>query len=133
MSLFLLDTNAVSILFKPDHKHYAQCAGVVSGSRLFISFMTAAELLLWPKQNQWGQRRASELQKHVGLFTTLFADDSTCLHWADVVSESRSMGRSMATADAWIAAAAIQWDLPLVTADYRDFEHVRTLTLVPVR
>jgi predicted nucleic acid-binding protein len=39
----------------------------------------------------------------------------------------------MTTGDAWIAATAIRWDLPLVTADYRDFEHVRALTLVPVR
>lgn len=67
------------------------------------------------------------------LFTTLFADERTCRHWADVVAESRSAGRAMTTADAWIAATAIRWDLPLVTADYRDFEHVRALTLVPVR
>jgi len=67
------------------------------------------------------------------LFTTLFADENTCFHWADIVSDGRSAGRSITTADAWIAATAIQWDLPLVTADYRDFEHVRALTLVPVR
>jgi predicted nucleic acid-binding protein len=133
MSLLLLDTNAVSILFKPDHKLYAQCAGVASGSQLFISFMARAELLLWPRQNRWGPKRASELEKHVELFTTLFADEHTCRHWADIVAESRSVGRSMTTADAWIAATAIQWDLPLVTADYRDFEHVRGLTVVPVR
>lgn len=25
-----------------------------------------------------------------------------------------------------------QWDLPLVTADYRDFEHLDALTLIPL-
>jgi hypothetical protein len=40
-----------------------------------ISFMTRAELLLWPRQNLWGARRATALQKHIQLFTTLFPDD----------------------------------------------------------
>jgi len=133
MSVFLLDTNAVSILFKPDHKLYAQCVSVAVGSQLFISFMTRAELALWPRQNKWGPKRATELEKHMELFTTLFADEHTCRNWADVVSEGRLVGRTMTTADAWIAATAIQWNLPLVTADYRDFEHVRGLKLVPVR
>ena len=133
MKVFLLDTNAVSILFKPDHTLYAQCASMVSGNQLFISFMTRAELALWPRQNHWGPKRAAELRKHMELFTTLLADEQTCIHWADTVSENRSAGHPMTTADAWIAATAIQRDLPLVTADYRDFEHVRTLTLVPVR
>jgi tRNA(fMet)-specific endonuclease VapC len=132
MKVLLLDTNAVSTLFKPDHTLYAQCASLASGNQLFISFMTRAELALWPKQNHWGPKRAAELQKHMELFTTLFADEHTCFHWADIVSDSRSAGHAMTTADAWIAATAIQWDLPLVTADYRDFEHVRALTLVPV-
>jgi tRNA(fMet)-specific endonuclease VapC len=92
-----------------------------------------AELALWPKQNHWGPRRAAELQKHMELFTTLFADEHTCRHWADIASDSRSAGHAMTTADAWIAATTIQWDLPLVTVDYRDFEHIRALTLVPVR
>jgi tRNA(fMet)-specific endonuclease VapC len=132
MKVLLFDTNAVSILFKPGHTLYAQCANVASGNQLFLSFMTRAELALWPRQNRWGPKRAAELQKHMELFTTLFVDEQTCRHWADIVSQSRAVGRTMTTADAWIAATALQWNLPLVTADYRDFEHVRALTLVPV-
>src|ERR1700733_3296189 len=99
MKVLLLDTNVVSILFKPDHTLYAQCASLAFGNQLFISFMTRAELALWPKQNHWGPKRAAELQKHMELFTTLFADEHTCRHWADVVSESRLVGRSVTTAD----------------------------------
>ncbi len=75
---------------------------------------------------------ARGLRKHIGLCTTLFPDEETCLHWVDVVSESRLVGRPLTTADAWIAATARQWDLPLVTTDHRDFQHIRGLTLVPV-
>ena len=132
MRVLLLDTNIVSILFKPDHALHAKCVGLASDNQLFISFMTRAELLLWPRQNQWGPKRAEELLKHVELCTTLFPDEETCVHWVGVVSESRLAGRPLTTADAWIAATARQWDLPLITTDYRDFEHLLGLTLVPV-
>jgi tRNA(fMet)-specific endonuclease VapC len=132
MRVLLLDTNVVSILFKPDHVLHAKSLGLVAGSQLFISFMTRAELLLWPRQNQWGPKRAEELRKHLELCTTLFPDEQTCGQWVEVSSESRLAGRPITTADAWVAATALQWDLPLITANYRDVEHLPGLTLVPV-
>jgi tRNA(fMet)-specific endonuclease VapC len=132
MRVLLLDTNVVSVLFKPDHVLHAKCLGLVAGTQLFISFMTRAELLLWPRQNHWGPKRAEELRKHLELCTTLFPDEQTCVHWVEVCSESRLAGRPITTADAWVAATALQWDLPLITADYRDFEHLPGLTLIPV-
>ena len=132
MRVLLLDTNIVSILFKPDHSLYPKCLQIVSGNQLMISFMTRAELLLWPKLNRWGPKRAAALQKHVELCTTLFPDDETCVHWVDVISESQAAGHPITTADAWIAAIARQWSIPLITTDYRDFSHIANLTLVPV-
>ncbi|MBI4903344.1 MAG: PIN domain-containing protein [Acidobacteria bacterium] len=38
----------------------------------------------------------------------------------------------MAFADAWIAATALQYGIPLVTADYRDFEHLAGLDLLRI-
>ena len=52
--------------------------------------------------------------------------------WADIMAESRVAGRPVTAADAWVAAAARQWDLALVTADYRDFKHLDRLTIIPV-
>jgi tRNA(fMet)-specific endonuclease VapC len=104
----------------------------VSGQQLFISFMTKAELLLWPALNNWGEKRRQELQKHIEPFTTLFADDLTCAHWCRIVAESRRIGRPITPADAWIAATALQWSLPLVSADFQDFEHLDDLIVVPV-
>jgi predicted nucleic acid-binding protein len=69
---------------------------------------------------------------HVSLFTTLYPDADTCAHWADIVSESNAVGRPIGTADAWIAACARQWGLPPVTANFRDFEHLRGITLAPL-
>jgi predicted nucleic acid-binding protein len=71
------------------------------------------------------------LLKHIDLCTTLFPEE-TCTLWVDIMDESRSVGRPIATADAWIAATARQWELPLVTTDHQDFEHLDGLVLVPV-
>ena len=132
MTVLLLDTNVVSILFKPDHSLYHRCFEIVTGHQWFISFMTRGELLLWPRVNRWGSRRREELVSHIDLCTTLLPEEETCALWADIMVESRVAGRPITTADAWVAAAARQWDLALVTADYRDFEHLSGLTLIPV-
>jgi predicted nucleic acid-binding protein len=94
--------------------------------------MTRGELLLWPRVNQWVSKRREDLRSHVDRYTTLLPDEDTCVVWADIIAESRLAGRPITVADAWVAAAARQWDLALVTADYRDFEHLDGLTLIPV-
>ena len=132
MSVLLLDTNIVSILFKPHHSLHRACFEIVEGNQWFISFMTHGELLLWPALNRWGAARRKELENHIDLCTTLFPDEATCLIWAGIMTESRAVGRPITAADAWVAAAAQQWELPLVTADFRDFEHLESLTIVPV-
>jgi tRNA(fMet)-specific endonuclease VapC len=132
MKVLLLDTNVVSILFKPDHSLYNKCFGIVAGSQWFISFMTRAELLLWPRVNQWGTKRREKLIGHMDFCTTLFPDEGTFGIWADVMAESQVAGRPVTPSDAWVAAVARQWDLALVTADYRDFEHLDGLTLIPI-
>ena len=132
MRVLLLDTNVVSILFKSEHSLYQKCFSVVGESQWFISFMTRAGLLLWPRVNRWGPTRRAELISHIDLCTTLFPDEDTFGIWADIMAESQVAGRPVTPSDAWVAAAARQWDLALVTADYRDFEHLDGLTLIPV-
>jgi predicted nucleic acid-binding protein len=132
MRVLLLDTNVVSILFKPDHILHQKCFGIVNGHQCFISFMTRGELLLWPRVNQWQAERRAQLIKHMELCTTLHPDVDTCVAWADIMAGSRTAGRPITAADAWIAATAKQWSLALATVDYRDFEHLDGLTLIPV-
>jgi predicted nucleic acid-binding protein len=51
MNVLLLDTNVVSILFNRNHQLRQTCIDIVAGKQLVISFMTRAELLLWPTTN----------------------------------------------------------------------------------
>jgi predicted nucleic acid-binding protein len=68
--------------------------------------MTRAELWLWPSCQQ-------EI-------------------WVEVVKGCHRAGQPIQTADAWIASTAEQWQLPLVTIDFRDYEPVADLEIVPM-
>ena len=77
MSVLLLDTNVVSILFNRRHPLREACIGAVAGQQLVISFMTRSELLLWPVANNWGEVRRTVLEQHMALYLTVYPDERT--------------------------------------------------------
>jgi len=132
MNALLLDTNVVSILFNKNHRKRDSCIRTVAHHELAISFMSRAELLLWPLVNPWGEPRRAILLQHLNLYTTLYVDEHTCSIWSEIVASCRRAGRLLQTADAWVAASARQWRLPLVTADVGGFEAVPELDILPL-
>ena len=98
---------------------------------MVISFMTRAELMLWPVANNWGESRRAALSEHIA--STLCPNQRTCAIWAEVVNRCRRTGQPIQTADAWIASAARQWGVPLVTTDVRDYAAIDDLDVVPIR
>lgn len=127
MTPLLVDTNIVSILFKRESSLFLRCSEAIRGANCCMSFMTRAELLLWPRVNAWGEQRRLLLEEHITDFTTLLPDEEDCAHWAEIVAETRQAGRPMSHGDAWIAATAKRWQLPLLTTNYKDFEHLREI------
>jgi predicted nucleic acid-binding protein len=132
MNVLLLDTNVVSILFNQNHGLRQTCIDAVAGHQLVVSFMTRAELLLWPAANNWGSARRGILEQHLALYLTLYPDERTCALWSEVVSQCRRAGRPIQTADAWIASSALQWNCPLVTTDFKDYASIDGLDVVPI-
>jgi tRNA(fMet)-specific endonuclease VapC len=128
----VVDTDATSVLFRTTDPRKRKCDEIVAGAELVISFMTRAELLLWPRANQWGAARTTSLLRYVRGYVTLWPDEETCHIWAEICARCRAAGRPISAADAWIAATAKQWDLPLVTGNHHDFEAVAGLVLVPI-
>ena len=105
----------------------------ISATRLSaISFMSRAELLLWPKANNWGALRTAELHSMTDDFVTLYPDEETCELWSRVRDDAGRKGRPIDVADAWIAATALQFALPLLTRNARDFEFIDDLELIPL-
>lgn len=97
-----------------------------------MSFMTQAELFTWPKLNRWGAQREKSLRQCISDYVVLYPDEKTCEVLSKIKVVSRLAGRPISEADAWIAATAIRYRLPLITRNHRDFNFIDDLELIPV-
>lgn len=133
MEVALLDTNIISALFRPNDPTSRDYFRIVSRYALpAISFMTLAELLVWPKLNRWGEAREASLRNYLTDFVTLFPDEQTCEILSGLKLLSRRSGRPINEQDAWIAATALRYQIPLITRNHRDFNFIDELELIPV-
>ena len=130
MNAAILDTDVVPMLFKGDSRalHYRRH---ITGRLVGISFMTLAELERWSLERGWGHARKAELDQHISKYVVLPASRELCRTWAQVSFEARKRGRPIQTADAWIAASAIHYQVPLITnnaVDYAAIDGLEVLT-----
>jgi predicted nucleic acid-binding protein len=65
-------------------------------------------------------------------YTVLPWEPELNFKWAQVMDAERRMGRSMGHSDAWIAATALLYDLPLVTHNTRHFSGIDGLEVLSV-
>jgi predicted nucleic acid-binding protein len=54
-----------------------------------------------------------------------------CAKWAEVSFDAKKKGRAIQTADAWIAASALYYQVPLITNNRGDYSVVDGLALLP--
>lgn len=92
-----------------------------------MSFVTVAELCRWAVKNNWGQPRIDALRQAIGRYTVLAPDEQTSWQWAQLMCIP---GRPIAPGDAWIAAAALRYAMPLLTHNGRHFEHIQDLVVI---
>jgi tRNA(fMet)-specific endonuclease VapC len=125
----IVDSDVVSLVFKHDTRaaHYQPH---LVGRQLNVSFMTVAELQRWALQRAWGQRRREALSRHLKQFTVLHSTADLCSWWAMVMVGARREGRRIEVADAWIAATALAFGVPLITHNPDDFAGVVGLEII---
>jgi predicted nucleic acid-binding protein len=93
--------------------------------------MNLAELERWQLERNWGPVRKAELAQHLTRYVVLPASRELCAKWAEVSWEARRKGRPIQAADAWIAASALHYQVPLITnnsSDYRIISRLQLLT-----
>ena len=117
------------MLFKGDSRA-RQYRGHISGRLLGISFMSLAELERWPLERSWAAFRRAESAQHLTRYVVLPASRELCAKWAEVSWEARQKGRPIQTADAWIAASALHYQVPLITHNVGDYEMISHLQLL---
>jgi predicted nucleic acid-binding protein len=123
----LVDTNIVSYIFRHDSRAVPYVKRHLNNRLWFISFMTQGELYRWPIRGQWGEDRRNRLFSYLAKYGVLESNVTICQRWADIMERK---GFPIGDADAWIAATAIAYGLPLVTHNVKDFMGIPDLELL---
>ena len=105
---------------------------ILAGKPLAVSLITIAEIEYGMEVKNWGTNRRALMGRFLGRFTPLLPDDETARLWARVKSGCEKKGRPITFADAWIAAAALQWNAPLVTHNASDYVAVKSPVILTV-
>lgn len=113
---FAIDTNRYVDLARndPHARAMARDAGVI-----YVPFVVIAELRAGFRAGNQTQRNAAVLDGFLALakVEVLWADGRTVDLWATLAADLRRAGRPIPQNDLWIAALAVQSDLPLFTRD----------------
>ena len=96
-----------------------------------MPFVVLAELRAGFAAGTLGRRNEAKLVEFLNSprVEVLFADDQTTRHYAEIFAQLRREDTPIPTNDLWIAALAVQHDLPLLTSD-RHFLRVPQLLLL---
>jgi predicted nucleic acid-binding protein len=130
MATVVVDTNVISFLEKGDTRGALYERHLV-GNTLVLSFMSLAELDRWAIARNWGDERKARMAQHLGSTYLIHPfDRALCLEWARVSEMAKKNGKSIATADAWIASTATIHSIALVTHNPKDFDGVPGLKVI---
>jgi tRNA(fMet)-specific endonuclease VapC len=126
MSGVLVDTDVFSYILKGDLRAQLY-RGHVHNKSVHLSFMTVAELYRWTLARDWGPERIESLGFSIAACTVLTEDTETRWNWARIMA---AKGRPRSSSDAWVAAIALRYDLPLITHNAADFIGIDGLTVI---
>lgn len=100
------------------------------GRRHYISFVTVAELLYGAEKGAWGPSRRDSLESVLAGFVVISYETEIARCYARLRAARERTGHPIGFGDAWIAACALRYGLPLVTHNARDFAGIEGLSVV---
>jgi predicted nucleic acid-binding protein len=92
--------------------------------------MTVAELFQWAAMRKWGAQRVQGMEAWLERFTILPVDIEVCRAWATVRARRSALGLPISPQDAWIAATAIRYQVPLLTHNTGDYQQIPELSVI---
>lgn len=129
MNAVLLDTDVLSFLYKGDSRAEIYRADLLR-QKLCLSFQSVAELMLWSLKRNWGVERRQRLDAVLKHYLILPYDAAMSHHWAEITAHRLKLGSPISCGDAWVAAAAIRFGLPLVTHNRKDYSDAPNLKVI---
>ena len=135
--MILLDTNILSELMriKPD-PGLIFWLDQLTKDQIWVSAITQAEIRLGFSLLPDGKRKSGLREATEAMFQEDFNhrclpfDSHAATHYADIVTERRSIGRPISVEDAQIAAIARSNALAIATRNTKDFSHITGLNVI---
>jgi hypothetical protein len=130
----LVDTNVFIHLTRGRGKS-ERFRSFVAESRIVVSFVTVAELRLGAYVRGYNEESRRRMEAEIGGSLVVPPSDDLSREWARLVGAARSMspghalGQPAQAHDAWVAATALLFRLPLLTED-GDFAGIPGLRLL---
>jgi predicted nucleic acid-binding protein len=118
----LVDTNAFIDLTRSQTRGRV-LRRFVEQSRIVLSFVTVAELRLGALIRGYNDASRRRMESEIASAVVVSPTDQLSHEWARVVGEARTMnpghalGQPAQNHDAWVAATALLFNLPLLTSD----------------
>ncbi len=98
-----------------------------------VSLTTLAEIEFGMEWKGWGVDRRERMRHFRARFSPLYPDHETALIWARIRSDRQKSGRPLGLSDAWIAAAALQFSVPLITHNAEDSRGIPKLEVITAK
>jgi len=124
----LADTNVVSYLFR-NSKLGIDYRYLISGRPTGVTALTVEELHYGAAADGWGERRIGQLHMFLADFIVVATPAAVAEICGHLRAQRARVGRVIELADAWVAATALWYDLPVVTHD-RDLERIPGLSVL---
>jgi predicted nucleic acid-binding protein len=129
----IVDTNVFIYLVRGSSAKAAKYAPQVDGKRMILSFATVAELWRGAATRNYGDASRKRLAADIDVAIVVPPNDELSKRWGELTAEARAKGHALGqpaqTHDAWVAATAQLYDLPILTDD-SDFAGFSGLTLL---
>lgn len=122
----LLDTDVASYLFK-NSPHAKVFRPLLKGKQPVLAFVSIAEMYKWTLKRNWGPEKVEQLESTLRRYLIIPYDRDLAWAWARVVATCEEAGRAIAPSDAWVAAAALRHDVPLLTNNVKHYESAESL------
>lgn len=90
--------------------------------------MTVAELYQGAFRAKWGQNRFLRLVRILNFYEIIHSSLEMSRCWGEI--RVQRLERAISAEDAWIAATALAFGVPLVTHNPNDFRNIRGLKII---
>ena len=124
--IYLTDTNAVSDVFKGQD---SVSRLIEQADEIYVPSIVLGELYFMAENSARRVDNYAQVEEFVKNRTVLDCNQLTGLQYAKIRFQLKTKGRPIPENDLWIAAIALQYQIPLLTRD-QHFQHVDGLTVV---